>query len=116
MRPVRVLARRIAQHDLLPGRLPGGVVAPGRVLDGHREPLALLARARERRVGGLHDHVHLTADEAERVVGQQRARQEPGLAEHLEAVADAEHRAAVAANSITASISGEKRAIAPARR
>ena len=55
-----------------------------------------LARARERRVRVLDDHLDLAADEAKRVVRQQRAGQEAGLAQHLEAVADAEHGTAVA--------------------
>ncbi len=55
-----------------------------------------LARAREGRVGGLDHDLDLAADEAQRVVRQQRAGQQAGLAQHLEAVADAEHRPAVA--------------------
>ena len=58
----------------------------------------------------------LAEGEAPVGVGEQRARQQVRLAEHLKAVADAEHEPAVAANSITDSIAGEKRAIAPARR
>ena len=50
-------------------------VAAGRVLDRDREALARRARARERRVGGLDDlDLDLAADEAQRVVRQQRAR------------------------------------------
>ena len=44
----------------------------------------------------LDDEVDLAADEAQRLVRQQRARQQARLAQHLEAVADAEHRAALA--------------------
>src|SRR3954454_8397833 len=92
LRAVRVLAGRVAQHDLL--RVHVAEVAAGRVLDRDRQPLA--ARARERGVA-VHDvEVDLAADEAQRRVGQQRARQQAGLAEDLEAVADAEHQAAVA--------------------
>jgi hypothetical protein len=66
------------------------------VLHGDRERVALLARAREGRARVLDDHVHLTAHEPQRVVRQQRAGQEARLAQHLEAVADAEHGTAVA--------------------
>jgi hypothetical protein len=44
----------------------------------------------------IHLHVDLPADEAQRGVGQQGTRQQTGLAEDLEPVADAEHRAALA--------------------
>ncbi len=40
----------------------------------------------------LGHELDLAADEAQALVREQRAGQEPGLAEHLEAVADAEHR------------------------
>ena len=96
-RPVRVVAGRVAQHDLLVRQRAGRrVVAPGRVLHRDREQVALAARAREGRVRVLDRHLDLAAHEAQRVVRQQRAREQPGLAEHLEAVADAEHRPAVA--------------------
>ena len=62
------------------------------------------------------DHVDLAADEPQDNVRQQRAGQQPRLAQDLEAVADPEHRAALAAKRDTASITGAKRAIAPARR
>jgi hypothetical protein len=66
------------------------------VLHRDRERVALLARARERRARVLDDHLDLAADEPERVVRQERAGQETRLAQHLEAVADAEHGTAVA--------------------
>ena len=50
------------------------------------------------------------------LVEEEGAGQQAGLAEDLEAVADAEHRAARRGELATASIAGEKRAIAPARR
>ena len=50
--------------------------------------------AGEGRVGGDDVELHLAEDEAQRRVGQQRARQEPGLAQDLEAVADAQHQPA----------------------
>jgi hypothetical protein len=56
--------------------------------------VVLLARACERGVGIHHVELDLPADEAEARVGQQRAGQEARLAEHLEAVADAQHGAA----------------------
>ncbi len=56
--------------------------------------LADLDAARERGAVGGHDEVDLAADEPQREVRQQRAGEEAGLAEDLEAVADAEHRAA----------------------
>ena len=65
-------------------------------LAGIDSALPDLARARERRVGVDDLEVDLAADEAQRGVGQQRARQQARLAQDLEAVADAEHRAAVA--------------------
>ena len=43
----------------------------------------------------LDEDVDLAAHEAQRGVGQQRAGQQAGLAQHLEAVADAEHRTAL---------------------
>ena len=53
------------------------------------------ARAREGGVGVLDYDLDLAAAEAKVVVAQQRSRQQARLAEHLEAVADAEHVAAV---------------------
>ena len=63
------------------------------MLAGDREPVPARARAREGGVGVLDDHLDLAAAEAEVVVAAAGARQEPCLAEHLEAVADAEHAA-----------------------
>src|SRR3954470_18020173 len=100
-RAVRVGAVGIAQDDLAgslhPVELPGRqVVAPGRVLDRDRQPLALSARAREGRVGVDDLERGLRAAEAQVVVAEQRAGQQPRLAQHLEAVADPEHEAALA--------------------
>ena len=92
------------------------VVAAGRVLHGDRQQLA------DRAIGGeghrgLDDlEVHLAADEAPIDVRQQRAGQQAGLAQHLEAVADPEHEPALCEKRMTDSITGEKRAIAPTRR
>ncbi len=49
----------------------------------------------EHGLGALHDDVHRLRDEREPGVPHQRAGQQVGLAQDLEAVADAEHRAAV---------------------
>ena len=49
-------------------------------------------------------------------VARERARQQAGFAQHLETVADAEHRQPVGAASTTSATTGEKRAMAPARR
>ncbi len=72
------------------------------------------------RVNGAAAVEHLQLDlaegEAQVRVRQQRAGQQARLAQHLKAVADPQHEPAVAANSITDSIAGAKRAIAPARR
>ena len=85
---VRVLARRVAVGDLaLRLDLVEHVVrrpeAPFPVLDRDREPIVTVA-----------DQVDLAADEAQVLVEQQRAGQQPRLAEDLEPVADAEHRPA----------------------
>ena len=56
------------------------------------------------------------ADEVEAGVAHQRAGQETRLGQHLEAVADAEHRHAARAASATARMIGERAAMAPERR
>ena len=121
-RAVRVLARRVAEHDL-PVRLEAldelvvGEPAAVAVLDGDRQRVALGAARGERRVRALDGQRDVAADERERRVRAQRARQQAGLGQDLEAVADPEHEPAVdSANAITARITGEKRAIAPQRR
>src|SRR6476469_6377499 len=98
-RPVGVAVVGVAQHDLagvLQAARAGREEAPRRVLDGDREDLARLAGGGEGGVGPLDDDADLTADEPQPHVRQQRAGQHPGLAQDLEAVADPEHRAAVA--------------------
>ena len=65
------------------------------MLHRDHEPLPLAAARRERRVGALDAQRDVAADERERRVRPQHARQQPGLAEDLEAVADPEHEAAV---------------------
>jgi hypothetical protein len=71
------------------------VVAAGRVLHRDREQLTggAVGGERHRRPHDL--DVHLAADEAPADVRQQGAGQQPGLAQHLEAVADAEHEPAL---------------------
>ena len=96
---------RVAERDLAGGlelveHRVGRVVAAGRVLDGDRERLAGRALARPRRVGARHRHADLPAEEAQARVRQQRAGQQPRLAQDLEAVADAEHRAARAGEAL----------------
>ena len=59
----------------------------------------------------------MLAVELQVAVAQHRAREQPGLEQDLEAVADAEHRAAAPRERpSTAAMIGEKRAIAPVRR
>ena len=71
----------------------------------------------ERRVEPLGGDVDVAAEEAQAAVAQQRAGHESGLGEHLEAVADARGRGRPrAANAATARITGENRAMTPARR
>jgi hypothetical protein len=63
----------------------------------HRDAQPRAAQADgEGRLGALHLDEHVLADEVERGVAEQRAGQEPRLAQDLEAVADADHRAAAA--------------------
>jgi hypothetical protein len=64
------------------------------VLDRDAEALTLLAPVGERRACLLHTQRHVAADERERRVRAQHAREEAGLAEDLEAVADPQHRPA----------------------
>ena len=61
------------------------------MLDGQHDPPAGGAAPGEGQVVALDRQPHVAADEAERLVPQQRAGQQPGLAEDLEAVADPEH-------------------------
>src|SRR3984885_1844228 len=100
-RPVRILARRVAEQDLARGLEAvelgvGRVEAPGHVLDRDREALAGLARPGERADRADHVELDLAKDELQREVGQQRTGQELRLAQDLEAVADPEHEPALA--------------------
>ena len=72
---------------------------------------------RERRVGLLDAQVHVLAAELQAAVAQQRAGQQPGLEQDLEAVADAEHRPAARRRTpAPRRMIGENRAMAPVRR
>src|SRR5215213_135949 len=94
-RPVGVAVVRVAEDHVEVGELlVGDVVAPARVLDRDGEDLAGLARRRPRRTVADDLDPELAADEAAPEVGQQRAGEQPRLAQDLEAVADAEHEAA----------------------
>ena len=103
--PLKFVARRVAHDDLPVGlelvehrvRRP---VAAGLVLGRDGEPVAARAGARPHRAGVDHFELDLPADEAQRRVRQQRARQQARLAQHLEAVADAEHEPAVAGEAL----------------
>ena len=70
------------------------VVAAGRVLHRNRQRLAGGAVGGERHVRLDDLDVDLPTDEAQADVRQQRARQQPSLAQHLKAVADPEHEPA----------------------
>src|SRR5665647_1295863 len=89
----------VAQHDLAVRLQLGdeaGRSKPAAVTVLHRddETLSVRAARRERQIVALDDERHVAADEAQRLVLQQDARQEAGLAQDLEAVADAEHEPA----------------------
>src|SRR5262249_23151743 len=61
------------------------------VLDRDHEALPVLAPGCERQVVPLDAKRHVAADEAQRLVPQQHAREKAGLAQDLEAVADPDH-------------------------
>ena len=63
--------------------------------DRHADDLAGIVAARERRVGAFDPQMHVLADEFQPRVAHQHAGQQPGLAEDLKTVADAEHEAAI---------------------
>ncbi|GBD45230.1 hypothetical protein HRbin41_00030 [bacterium HR41] len=73
------------------GRRP---VAPALMLDGNPQPRAGIGAARERRGGRRDLDLDFATDEAQAAVRKQRTGQEAAFAQHLEPVADAEHRAA----------------------
>ena len=96
-RAVRVLD--VPHHDplLRPGAVASAVVADVVALEVvDRDPQDLTDRrlVGEHRRHGLDPEVDRSAEELEARVLLERARQQPGLAEHLEAVADADDRTA----------------------
>jgi hypothetical protein len=101
-RAVEVVPGRVAQRHLpvrfeLVEHRVRRPVAAGRVLARDRQRVAEAAQPRR----FAHDlDVHLPADEAQRDVRQQRARQQAGLAQHLEAVADPQDEPAVAREAL----------------
>src|SRR5439155_1771384 len=89
----------IAKDDLVPRQkllveVPVGEPAALTVLDRNDELLAGRATRRERRVRAFDDETHVAADERERLVRAEDAREQARFAEDLEAVADTEHEAA----------------------
>ena len=94
-----------------------GHVAALAGLQRHQQLGALLVARCPRRRGRRHLAATVAADEVQAGVAGQRARQQPGLAQHLKSVADAQHRhAAGRPPSITSPITGANLAIAPQRR
>ncbi len=96
--PVRIdhaVGRGIAEdHPALAfqprdGLAVGDVVALA-VRDRHADHLAGIVAAGEGRVGTLDPQINVMADEAQVLVAHQHAGQQPGLAQNLEAVANAE--------------------------
>ena len=86
------------------------------VRDRELQHLTARRTRRERRVGLLGAHPDVLAVKLQVAIAQHRARQQPGLEQHLKAVADPEDRPAPPAKSATAVMIGENRAIAPVRR
>ena len=87
---------RITEQDLIvflefkESRLIGEIIALS-VRDGNPENLPFRKSACERCRGVLNAQAHEPADELERFVPQERAGEETGFGEDLEAVADADH-------------------------
>ena len=75
------------------GLAVGDVIALA-MRDRHADHLPGIVAAGERRVGALDPQINVAADEAQLRVAHQHARQQPGLAQNLKAVADAEHQPA----------------------
>ena len=90
----------VAEDDLVPRLQLSVEVLVGEpaalsVLHGDDQLPAFRAPRSERRVAPLDAHANVAADELERRVPAQHSREQPGLAEDLEAVADAEHESAL---------------------
>jgi hypothetical protein len=64
------------------------------VADGDGQHFAFVASVRKRRVVALHSHVYGLADIFQPDVAHQRSRQQSGLTQNLEAIADAENQPA----------------------
>ena len=98
-------------------RLLIGAVVAVVVGDRHAHHLPLLVAGGERTLGLVDAQAHPATDEAKPGVPHQRARQQPGLGRHLEAVADGQHAARPhSARFTTSAMIGERAAMAPARR
>ncbi len=97
-------------------RLFIGLVIAFAMRDRHPNDLPGIVAARERRVGAFDPQMHVVADEFQPRVAHQHAGQQAGFAQDLKAVADAEHEAASRGEARTASITGERAAMAPQRR
>ena len=78
--------------------------------------LAALVAAGEQALAGLDPDVHVRQTKLEVGVAHQRAGQQAGLGQHLEAVADAQHGHALAGPAATSFMTGEWAAMAPQRR
>src|SRR5258708_32409135 len=80
---------------LAPECIEGGRVAEViafHVTDGNLQHFAFLQVAGERRVGTFHPQMDLLADVLQSRVAQQGTGQQPGFAENLKSVADADHQ------------------------
>src|SRR3954467_14765329 len=73
-----------------------GEIAPFAMRDRDADHLTGIVAARERRVGTLDLQMHVAANEFHRRIALENARQQFCLAENLEAVAHAHHKAALA--------------------
>ena len=80
--------------ELRHGLAIGDVVALA-VRHRHADHLTGIVAAGERRIGALDLEIDVAADEFELRIAHQHARQQAGLAQNLEAVADAEHQPAL---------------------
>ena len=92
--PVRVAEHDLAARSTSSSSSPSANQAPSPCLIGIVSTSPVGSRGRERRVGLLDADVDVGAHELERRVPAQHAGEQPGLAQHLEAVADPEHRPA----------------------
>ena len=96
----RAIGRRVAEQntplafECLDGLVVGDIIAFA-MRDRHADHLPRVIAARERRVGALDAQIDVAADEFQLGIAHQHAGQKPGLAQDLEAVADAEHEAAL---------------------